>query len=91
MTCAGYESDGRDACQYDSGGSMVCRVNSKFFKHLKQNYFFTFYQSCVIKSGVQKEAFSRKFSQKAPNLNHSCKTYKEVYDGAISLKTSPLT
>ena len=43
MTCAGYQSGGRNACQNDSGGSMVCRVNSRFFKNLKQNYFSTFY------------------------------------------------
>ena len=35
MTCAGYPSGGSDACQNDSGGSMVCKVNGKFFTHLK--------------------------------------------------------
>ena len=47
MTCAGYESGGRDAWQNDSGGSMVCRVNCKFSKHFKQNYFSTF---CLVLS-----------------------------------------
>ena len=46
MTCAGYESGGRDACQNDSGGSMACKVNSKFFIHLEQKHFCTFHQIC---------------------------------------------
>ena len=48
MTCAGYPSGGRDVCQNDSGGSMVCRANRKFFTNLKQIYFSTFYQICSL-------------------------------------------
>ena len=57
MTCAGYESDGVDACQNDSGGSMPCKVNSKFFIHLEQKHFCTFYQIC---SKMLKKFFIKK-------------------------------
>ena len=74
MTCAGYPSGGRDACYYDSSGSMVCKVNSKFFIHLKQKYYWTFYQICsnllkkiFIKSGVNECSFSEMF-EKIANL-----------------------
>ena len=35
MTCAGYRSGARVACQNDSGSSMVCRANGNFFTRLK--------------------------------------------------------
>ena len=37
ITCAGYPSGGRDTCQNDSGGSMVCRVNGNFSHVLSKN------------------------------------------------------
>ena len=30
LLCAGYENGGIDACNYDSGGAMVCHGNSKY-------------------------------------------------------------
>ena len=74
MTCAGYESGGRNACQNDSVGSIVCRVNSKFFKNLKRNYFSKFYhisshlrKSCLIKSSVNNCSLLKMF-EKIANL-----------------------
>ena len=74
MTYAGYESGGRDACQNDSGGSMVCRVKGNFFKHFKENYFCTCYQissqllkKCLIKSGANNCSVSKMF-EKIANL-----------------------